>query len=120
MKLTNVWRYFFVIDAVGVVPCVVLKKFPHMNFILSIWSFGTGESVLENQKKSCLFFRVESNGSVKIGDSSFSWDLYPDEYLLQNDRYQPVRWMAPESLRQTGFYSSKTDVVWHLHVIKNA
>ena len=65
-----------------------------------------------------LFFRVESNGSVKIGDSSFSWDLYPDEYLLQNDRYQPVRWMAPESLRQTGFYSSKTDVVWHLHEIK--
>ena len=58
-----------------------------------------------------LFSRVESNGSVKIGDASFSWDLYPDEYLLQNERYQPVRWMAPESLRQTGFYSSKTDVV---------
>ena len=57
------------------------------------------------------FNRVESNELVKIGDSSFSWDLYPDEYLLQNDRYQPVRWMAPESLKQPGFYSSKTDVV---------
>ena len=49
---------------------------------------------------------------VKVGDGSFSYDLYPDEYMFdkQKDRHIPVRWMAPESL-QSGFYDTKSDIV---------
>ena len=39
------------------------------------------------------------------------YDLYPEEYLYQHNGYVPVRWMAPESLRQAGFYHSKSDIV---------
>lgn len=61
-------------------------------------------------RKTLTFYRVSRDFEVKISDASFSYDMYPDEYLENNGRYQPVRWMAPESLRQ-GFYDSKSDVV---------
>ncbi len=57
-------------------------------------------------------FRVDVTDNVKISDAAFSWDLYPAEYMYdqQKDRYMPVRWMAPESL-STGFYDKQSDVV---------
>ena len=55
--------------------------------------------------------RVNSEDIVKISDGSFSPDLYPDEYLYKTGFYLPVRWMAPESLKQLGFYHAKSDVV---------
>ncbi|XP_060577177.1 ephrin type-A receptor 3-like [Ruditapes philippinarum] len=58
---------------------------------------------------------VSRDFEVKISDASFSYDLYPDEYFHSNGRYQPVRWMAPESLRQ-GFYDAKSDV-WSYGVV---
>ncbi|XP_060577183.1 tyrosine-protein kinase transmembrane receptor Ror-like [Ruditapes philippinarum] len=58
---------------------------------------------------------VSRDFEVKISDASFSYDLYPDEYLHSNGRYQPVRWMSPESLRQ-GFYDAKSDV-WTYGVV---
>ncbi|XP_053406726.1 tyrosine-protein kinase TXK-like isoform X2 [Mercenaria mercenaria] len=58
---------------------------------------------------------VSRDFEVKISDASFSFDLYPDEYLESIGRYQPIRWMAPESLRQ-GFYDTKSDV-WSYGVL---
>ena len=52
------------------------------------------------------------DGHIKISDASFSWNLYPDEYMYDKDkqRYLPVRWMAKESLTM-GFYDISSDVV---------
>lgn len=59
---------------------------------------------------------VAGDFQVKVGDSSFSSDLYPKEYFKQNNRSLPVRWMAPESLKQLGFYNTKSDV-WSYGVL---
>ncbi|XP_060082428.1 uncharacterized protein LOC132561744 [Ylistrum balloti] len=54
---------------------------------------------------------------VKITDASFSWSLFPDEYMYdsERERWLPVRWMAQDSL-QYGFYSTSTDV-WSYGVL---
>ncbi|KAJ8317482.1 hypothetical protein KUTeg_005386, partial [Tegillarca granosa] len=60
---------------------------------------------------------VTDDGTVKICDASFSWDLFPKEYMYdkKKERYIPVRWMAPECL-QSSFYDKKTDV-WSFGVL---
>ncbi|KAL4232275.1 hypothetical protein ACF0H5_009849 [Mactra antiquata] len=58
---------------------------------------------------------VDADDVVKVGDASFAYDLYKDEYFHSNGRYQPIRWMAPECLKQ-GFYDLKTDV-WAFGVL---
>ena len=63
-----------------------------------------------------LFFlnviRIDEYSVVKLSDASFSWDIYPDEYVYDQsrERYLPIRWMAPESLMD-GYYDMRTDVV---------
>ncbi|GFN90538.1 hepatocyte growth factor receptor [Plakobranchus ocellatus] len=54
---------------------------------------------------------------VKLSDASFSWDLYPNEYMYDEsrERHLPIRWMAPESL-QDGYYDMRTDV-WSFAVL---
>ena len=54
--------------------------------------------------------RLSSEDVVKIADASFSHDLYPDEYMELRDKPKPVRWMAPETLKQD-YYGTKTGVV---------
>ena len=53
-----------------------------------------------------------ADGLIKISDSSFSWNLYPTEYMYDEvrQRYLPVRWMALESLKM-GYYDISSDVV---------
>ncbi|WAR21484.1 PTK7-like protein [Mya arenaria] len=58
-----------------------------------------------------IYLRVTGDMVVKIADSSFSADLFPEEYMAQGDTYIPVRWMAPHSLLQA-FFSSQTDVIF--------
>ena len=57
------------------------------------------------------------DGTVKISDSSFSWNLYSKEYMYDElrQRYLPVRWMALESLKM-GYYDISSDVVGRINV----
>ena len=56
--------------------------------------------------------RVDSIQKVKVSDGSFSYDLYPQEYMFDKlkDQHIPVSWMVPESL-QSGLYDTMSDVV---------
>lgn len=60
----------------------------------------------------CYFFRVDESSQVKLCDAAFSWDYFEKEYVYdeQRERYLPIRWMAPESIKD-GYYDMKTDVV---------
>lgn len=60
---------------------------------------------------------ITKDGTVQISDASFSWNLYPKEYMYdeQRQRYLPVRWMALESLKM-GFYDISSDV-WSFGVL---
>ncbi|KAL3863868.1 hypothetical protein ACJMK2_005595 [Sinanodonta woodiana] len=59
---------------------------------------------------------VDSGKVAKVADASFASDLYPREYLKQQNRDLPIRWMAVESLQQTGFYDKATDM-WSYGVL---
>ncbi|XP_052250383.1 hepatocyte growth factor receptor-like [Dreissena polymorpha] len=52
---------------------------------------------------------------VKVADNSFSADLFSKEYMSENGSMVPVRWMAPESLKQ-GFFDAKSDI-WSFGVL---
>uniref|UniRef100_A0A183GRY2 Protein kinase domain-containing protein n=1 Tax=Heligmosomoides polygyrus TaxID=6339 RepID=A0A183GRY2_HELPZ len=53
---------------------------------------------------------VHANNTVKIGDFGMARDIYYHEYYKPNGkRLMPVRWMAPESLRD-GTFDMKSDV----------
>ncbi|KAH3707398.1 hypothetical protein DPMN_066804 [Dreissena polymorpha] len=54
--------------------------------------------------------RVGKERLVKVADNSFSADLFSKEYMSENGSMVPVRWMAPESLKQ-GFFDAKSDIV---------
>jgi len=54
--------------------------------------------------------RVTQDLVVKISDAAFSADLHPDDYCTCDGKAVPIRWMAPESLKQ-GFFDTKSDVV---------
>ncbi|XP_052098363.1 uncharacterized protein LOC127733114 isoform X2 [Mytilus californianus] len=60
---------------------------------------------------------VLTDGLIKISDASFSWNLYPTEYMYDQlrQRYLPVRWMALESLKM-GYYDISSDV-WSFGVL---
>ena len=57
------------------------------------------------------------DGTVKISDSSFSWNLYPIEYMYDEvrQRYLPIRWMALECLKM-GYYDISSDVVGRINL----
>ncbi|WAR21481.1 USH2A-like protein [Mya arenaria] len=71
--------------------------------------------ILYHEMENRTMKEVTGDMVVKIADSSFSADLFPEEYMAQGDTYIPVRWMAPHSLLQA-FFSSQTDV-WSYGVL---
>ncbi|ESO96833.1 hypothetical protein LOTGIDRAFT_56170, partial [Lottia gigantea] len=60
---------------------------------------------------------VSQDSLIKISDSAYSHDFFPTEYMLDltKNRYLPIRWMAPESIK-FGFYDIKSDV-WSYGVL---
>ena len=53
---------------------------------------------------------VSADMTVKIGDFGMTRDIYDADYYRKGGKGMlPVRWMAPESLRD-GIYTSKSDV----------
>lgn len=52
---------------------------------------------------------------VKIGDFGMAHEVYADYYKKGNPGMMPVRWMAPETLRD-GKFSSASDV-WSFGVV---
>ncbi|KAK6050970.1 fibronectin type III domain protein [Cooperia oncophora] len=59
---------------------------------------------------------VHANNTVKIGDFGMARDIYYHEYYKPNGkRLMPVRWMAPESLRD-GTFDMKSDV-WSYGIV---
>jgi len=60
--------------------------------------------------------RVTQDLMVKISDAAFSADLHPDDYWTCDGKAVPIRWMAPESLKQ-GFFDTKSDVVRTLDLL---
>ena len=66
--------------------------------------------------KTCfiIFFRVSSDFVVKIADFGLSKDVYHKDYYRRDEKSStplPIKWMALESLRNNGEFSSKSDVV---------
>ncbi|CAG5117765.1 unnamed protein product, partial [Candidula unifasciata] len=64
--------------------------------------------------RNCL---VDEFSVVKLCDAAFSWDFFENEYVYdeQRERYLPIRWMAPESIKD-GYYDKRTDV-WSFAVL---
>ncbi|CAD6198307.1 unnamed protein product [Caenorhabditis auriculariae] len=59
---------------------------------------------------------VHANDEVKIGDFGMARDLYYHEYYKPTGkRLMPVRWMAPESLKD-GKFDSKSDI-WSYGIV---
>ncbi|BFZ01172.1 hypothetical protein BsWGS_04211 [Bradybaena similaris] len=60
---------------------------------------------------------VDESSQVKLCDAAFSWDYFEKEYVYdeQRERYLPIRWMAPESIKD-GYYDMRTDV-WSFAVL---
>lgn len=59
---------------------------------------------------------VSANNVVKVGDLGMAQDVYEREYYkTEGRRLLPVRWMAPESLRD-GKFTTKSDV-WGFGVV---
>jgi len=53
---------------------------------------------------------VSHDMTVKIGDFGMTRDVYDSDYYRKGGKGMlPVRWMAPESLKD-GLYTSKSDV----------
>ena len=65
-----------------------------------------------------LLQRLDGDGNIKVGDFGLAEDVYIRGYFRQ-DKYDaikvPLRWMAPESLRD-GLFSEKSDIVSFLQV----
>ena len=58
-----------------------------------------------------LWYRVDSDLNVVVSDFGLSRDVfYSDYYRLTHKALLPVKWMAPEGLRDR-IYNEKTDVV---------
>lgn len=60
--------------------------------------------------RNCLV-NVDKNGRIiKLGDFGLTREIYKsDYYKMGSDAPMPIRWMAPESLKQ-GMFSSQSDV----------
>lgn len=59
---------------------------------------------------------VHKNLTVKVGDFGWTRDLYSSDYIRKSDKeLMPIRWMAPESLKD-GIYTSHSDV-WSYGVV---
>ena len=62
--------------------------------------------------RNCL---VSDPPIIKIGDFGMAHEVYADYYKKGNPGMMPVRWMAPETLRD-GKFSSASDV-WSFGVV---
>ena len=59
-------------------------------------------------------YRVDGELNVLVSDFGLSRDVYhSDYYRLTHKALLPIKWMAPESLRDQ-IYNEKTDVVSYL------
>ena len=56
-------------------------------------------------------FRVDATLQIKVADFGLARDIYTADYYRANKEARvPVKWMAPETLKD-GFNDEKTDVV---------
>jgi len=65
---------------------------------------------------SCRNIFLDENKTVKVGDFGMTRDIYDRDYYRKGDKgFLPVRWMAPESLKD-GIYTAQSDV-WSFGVV---
>ncbi len=60
-----------------------------------------------------IIYRLDSGGSIRVGDFGLAEDVYASGYFRQNNRANakvPYKWMALESLNDA-IFTEKTDVV---------
>lgn len=65
---------------------------------------------------ACRNLFLAADMTVKIGDFGMTRDIYDNDYYRKGDKGMlPVRWMAPESIKD-GIYTSQSDV-WSFGVV---
>ncbi len=88
----------------------------------AVWSFH----MLRSQQKyhyytDCMYFRLDSNGDVKVGDFGLAEDVYSTGYFRQSDSERvklPYKWLALESLNDA-IFNEKTDVVRTINALNS-
>ena len=59
----------------------------------------------------CIYYRVDDNLRIKVGDFGLARDVYSSDYYRANRNAKlPVKWMPPETLHDS-ISNEKTDVV---------
>ena len=62
-------------------------------------------------------FRVDATLQIKVADFGLARDIYTADYYRANKEARvPVKWMAPETLKD-GFNDEKTDVVSEFNIL---
>ena len=68
-----------------------------------------------------MYFRLDSNGDVKVGDFGLAEDVYSTGYFRQSDSERvklPYKWLALESLNDA-IFNEKTDVVRTINALNS-
>ena len=69
--------------------------------------------ICRGEQSICIFvnYRVSDTLSVKVADFGLSRDIYSKDYYHMGSKTPlPVKWMAPESLKEN-IFTEKSDVV---------
>ena len=82
---------------------------------------GHSKNIIITLTACTWYFRLDSNGDVKVGDFGLAEDVYSTGYFRQSDSERvklPYKWLALESLNDA-IFNEKTDVVRTINALNS-